>query len=133
MSRALLVLSAVVLFAACSSASFSGSSYVFNQEKRTYIQQNDLSAKDSVHVMDGRIYRGMPTAHAMAALGEPTKTDTSTWKDNLQVKYTYRSRPNAFDPGTVHNAYVYATNEKVTRWENLDKIPRFDAYYEGGM
>ncbi len=45
----------------------------------------------------------------------------------------YRSRPNAFDPGNVPRACVYAEEQTVTDWTGLDRIPRFDAYYEGGM
>lgn len=107
---------------------------LFNEGRRSYVQENELTGTDSVHVMEGRIYRGMPIGHALAALGSPTSQDTTTTEEGTpRIEYVYRSRPNAFDPGSVHRAYVYAENQKVTDWKDLDKIPRFDAYYEGGM
>jgi hypothetical protein len=128
MSRLLPVLFAILFLAACS-----GSGQAFNRGTLDYIRKNDLSAKDSVHVINGRIYRGMPVEHAIASLGEPNERDTSSWDGGTQLKLMYRSRPNAFDPGNIHEAYVYAANGAVTRWENLEKIPRFDAYYEGSL
>jgi hypothetical protein len=83
--------------------------------------------------MEGRIYRGMPIDHALAALGPPAGQDTTTADGETRVEYMYRSRPNAFDPGNVPRAYVYAEEQTVTDWTGLDRIPRFDAYYEGGM
>ena len=106
---------------------------VFNRGTLDYIRQNDLSARASVHVISGRIYRGMPVKHAIASLGEPTKRDISRWNGGPQVKLTYRSRPNGFDPGGTHKAYVYAANGTVTRWENLETIPRLDTYYESSL
>lgn len=128
MSRLLPVLLALLFLAACSSTN-----QVFNRGTLDYIRKNDLSAKDSVHVINGRIYRGMPVKHAIASLGEPPERDTSSWDGGTQLKLMYRSRPNGFDPGSIHKAYVYAANGTVSRWENLEKIPRFDAYYEGGL
>ena len=49
------------------------------------------------------------------------------------MEYLYTARANAFDPGNLPRAYVYAQDRAVAHWENLDRIPRFDAYYEGGM
>ncbi|PSQ97256.1 MAG: hypothetical protein BRD55_02940 [Bacteroidetes bacterium SW_9_63_38] len=104
---------------------------ILNREKVRYIRKNDVSAKDSSHIMEGELYRGMPVQHAIATLGEPLKTDTSSWKDGTQLKLTYRARPSS-SGGYMPRANVYATNDNVTRWENLDKIPRFDAYYRPG-
>jgi hypothetical protein len=98
-----------------------------------YVQENNLTAKDSLHVVQGRIYRGMPIEHALAALGTPSESDTSTADGVRRIRYTYRARPNAFDPGNLHRAHVFAEDGAVTEWENLEKVPRFDAYYEGGM
>ncbi|WP_233993901.1 hypothetical protein [Salinibacter altiplanensis] len=106
---------------------------LFDDKRESYVQENDLSGKDSVHVREGRIYRGMPINHALAALGSPTGQDTTTTDGETRVEYMYRSRPNAFDPGNVPRAYVYAEEQAVVDWRGLDKIPRFDAYYEGGM
>ena len=125
----LLVLSVAGILAACGTTVNS----VLNDDRETYVEDNELTGKDSVHVMEGRIYRGMPIDHALAALGPPTRQDTTTTADGTRVEYMFRSRPNAFDPGNLPRAYVYARHQQVTDWEDLDKIPRFDAYYEGGM
>ena len=106
---------------------------LFDDGRESYVQENELSGRDSVHVTEGRIYRGMPIDHALAALGPPAGQDTTTADGKTRVEYMYRSRPNAFDPGNVPRAYVYAEEQTVTDWTGLDKIPRFDAYYEGGM
>jgi hypothetical protein len=129
MSRLLPLCSAVVLLAACSTVQqFS------DTDHQSYVEKKDLTGKDSVHVMQGKIYQGMPVEHALAALGPPNSQDTTTTADgHMRVEYTYKSRPNAFDPGNLHRAYVYARNQAVTDWKDLDKIPRFDTYYEGGM
>ena len=124
-----LLLLAVGLLGACATAGGA----LFDDGRGSYVQQNALSGKDSVHVMEGRIYRGMPIDHALAALGPPAGQDTTTADGETRVEYMYRSRPNAFDPGNVPRAYVYAEEQTVTDWTGLDRIPRFDAYYEGGM
>lgn len=108
-----------------------GTSMMLNREKVRYIRKNDVSAKDSTHIMNGEIYRGMPVRHAIATLGEPLKTDTSSWKKGTQLTMTYRAQPRS-GGGHLDRAYVYAANDKVTRWKDLDKIPRFDAYYRPG-
>ena len=127
----LLLLSGTGVLAACATTATTDA--MFNEGRRSYVQDNDLTEKDSVHVLEGRIYRGMPIDHALAALGPPAGQDTTTTEGDMRVEYMYRSRPNAFDPGSVHRAYVYAEDRTVTDWKGLDKIPRFDAYYEGGM
>lgn len=124
-----LLLSATGILAACGTTANS----MLNNERKSYVQENELTGTDSVHVMEGRIYRGMPIDHAFAALGPPNSQDTTSSEDGIRVEYMYRSRPNAFDPGNIHQAYVYAEDQEVTDWQDLDKIPRFDAYYEGGM
>ena len=108
-----------------------GTSMMLNRGKVQYIRHNDVSAKDSSHIMNGEIYRGMPVRHAIATLGEPLKTDTLNWEERRQLKITYRAQPNS-SGGHLDRASVYAANNKVTRWEDLDKIPRFDAYYRPG-
>jgi hypothetical protein len=125
----LLLLLVAGILAACGTTASS----MFDDERESYVQDNDLTGTDSVHVTEGRIYRGMHIDHALAALGPPNGQDTTRSGDAMRVEYMFRSRPNAFDPGNVHRAYVYAENETVVDWEDLDKIPRFDAYYEGGM
>jgi hypothetical protein len=133
MTRFALILSTILVLAACGSAGGSLSS-MFSDGREAYVQENGLTGKDSVHVMEGRIYRGMPIDHALAALGPPARQDTTTTADDqMRVEYLYQARANAFDPGNLPRAYVYAQNQEVTDWENLTKIPRFDAYYEGGM
>ncbi|MFB6272720.1 MAG: hypothetical protein ABEL51_07485 [Salinibacter sp.] len=133
MTRLALLLVAALVLAACGSMGGSFGS-MFSDGRASYVQENGLTGKDSVHVMEGRIYRGMPIEHALAALGPPTRQDTSTTTDGRrQVAYLYKARANAFDPGNLPRAYVYAVDQAVTDWENLDEIPRFDAYYEGGM
>ena len=121
-----LTLGTVLFLTACG-----GTTMMLNREKVRYIRKNDMSAKDSTHIMNGEIYRGMPVRHAIATLGEPLKTDTSSWKGGTQVKMTYREDPQSTG-GYMARAYVYAANDKVTRWKDLDKIPRFDAYYRPG-
>ena len=133
MTRFALILSTTLVLAACGSAGGSLSS-MFSDGRESYVQENGLTGKDSVHVMEGRIYRGMPIDHALAALGPPTRQDTTTTADDQRrVEYLYKARANAFDPGNLPRAYVYAQDQEVTGWKNLNKIPRFDAYYEGGM
>jgi len=132
MLRFALLLAATVVLAACGSTGGSLSS-MFNDGRSAYVQKNELTRKDSVHVVQGRIYRGMPIEHALAALGPPNSQDTTTTEEGVRVEYLYRSRPNAFDPGNVPRAYVYAVERTVTDWTGLEKIPRFDAYYQGGM
>ena len=133
MPRFALLLVATLILAACGSAGGSLSS-MFSDGRESYVQENGLTGKDSIHVMEGRIYRGMPIEHALASLGPPTSQDTTTTADGQrQVEYLYKARANAFDPGNLPRAYVYAQDRTVTDWTNLDKIPRFDAYYEGGM
>jgi len=133
MTRFALLLVATVVLAACGSTGGALSS-MFNDGRESYVQENGLTGKDSIHVMQGRIYRGMPVTHALAALGPPNDQDTTTTADGQRrVEYLYRARANAFDPGNLPRAYVYATDETVTDWRGLDQIPRFDAYYEGGM
>lgn len=105
-----------------------------DDRRESYVREHELSETDSVHVMEGRIYRGMSIDHALAALGPPDGQDTTTTADGQRrVEHLYKARPNAFDPGNLPRAYVYAMDQKVTDWTDLDKIPRFDAYYEGGM
>jgi len=125
----LLFLLVTGILAACGTTAGS----MFNDERESYVEENELTGTDSVHVMEGRIYSGMPVDHALAALGPPNGQDTTRSEDGMRIEYMYRSRPNAFDPGNVPQAYVYAEDETVVDWENLDRIPRFDAYYEGGM
>lgn len=133
MARLALFLSATLALAACSTTSGSLGS-MFSDGRKSYVQENGLTGKDSVHVMEGRIYRGMPVEHALASLGPSNSQDTTTTPDGrTRIEYMYQSRGNAFDPGNLPRAYVYAIDEKVTDWKNLDQIPRFKAYYEGGM
>jgi len=133
MARFALFLSAILALAACTTTGGSMRS-MFSDGRESYVRNNELSGKDSVHVMQGRIYRGMPIEHALASLGPSNSQDTTTTEDGrTRIEYTYRSRGNAFDPGNLSRAYVYAIDEKVTDWKNLDQIPRFKAYYEGGM
>lgn len=130
MTRFALFLSATLVLTACGTTSSS----MFSDGRRSYVRSNKLTEKDSVHVMQERIYRGMPIEHALAALGPSSSQDTTATADGrTRIEYMFESRPNAFDPGNLHRAYVYATNQKVAGWKDLDKIPRFDAYYEGGM
>ncbi len=130
MFRFAFVFAAAVLLTACGSAS----SLFTDGGRESYVRKNDLSGKDSVHVMEQRIYRGMPISHALAALGPPHRQDTTTTAEGrTQVEYVYQARANAFDPGNMSRAYVYAQDQAVTDWKNLNQIPRFDAYYEGGM
>ena len=133
MTRFALLLVATVVLAACGSTGGTLNS-MFNDGRESYVQENGLTGKDSIHVIEGRIYRGMPIEHALASLGPPTSQDTTTTADGQQrVEYLYKARANAFDPGNLPRAYVYAIDQTVTDWKNLDEIPRFDAYYEGGM
>jgi hypothetical protein len=132
MTRFTLLLCATLLGAGCGAAGGSMTS-MFSDGRAAYVKETDLTRKDSVHVVEGRLYRGMPIEHALAALGPPNSQDTTTTEEGVRVEYTYRSRPNAFDPGSVPRAYVYAVEQKVTDWTGLEKIPRFDAYYKGGM
>ncbi|PSQ59970.1 MAG: hypothetical protein BRD27_05020, partial [Bacteroidetes bacterium QH_10_64_19] len=109
------------------------SSMLTDDRRESYVREHELSETDSIHVMEGRIYRGMSIGHALAALGPPDGQDTAATADGMRIEYMYKSRPNAFDPGNLPRAYVYAQDQGVTGWTDLDKIPRFDAYYEGGM
>jgi len=129
MTRFTLLLITALIGAGCGATGGS----MFSDGRSAYVQQNELTRKDSVHVVQGRIYRGMPIEHALAALGPPNSQDTTTTEEGVRVEYLYRSRPNAFDPGNVPRAYVYAVERTVTDWTGLEKIPRFDAYYQGGM
>ena len=131
MNRLLLSLLTSLLFlAACSSAS-STSNAIFRRGAVSYIEENDVSAKDSTYIADGRIYRGMPIQHAIAALGEPLNKDTSKWNGKTKLKLTYQARSSP-TRGYMNRAYVYAVNDSVTNWKDLNTIPRFDAYYEVG-
>ena len=133
MRRLVLFLVAPLVLAACTATGGSLSS-LFGDERASYVEDNGLTGKDSVHVAQGRIYRGMPIDHALAALGPPRHRDTlATPSGGVRVEYLYTARANAFDPGNLPRAYVYAQDRAVADWENLDRIPRFDAYYEGGM
>lgn len=131
MNRLLLfsALTGVVLLTACSTGS--GTTAILNDHGSSYIQKNNVSGKDSTHIAAGRIYRGMPVRHAIAALGQPRRVDTSSWNGNTKLKITYRARPKK-TRGYMKKAYVYAVNDSVTTWEGLNTIPRFDAYYEVG-
>jgi hypothetical protein len=102
-------------------------------ERKTYVRENELSGTDSVHVMQKKVYEGMPVEHALAALGPPNEADTTSTDTGVRVEYLYRARANAFDPGNVPRGYLYAMNGRVTDWEGLNRIPRLDAYYEGGL
>jgi hypothetical protein len=73
----------------------------------------------------------MPVRHAIAALGQPRRVDSSSWNGNTKLKITYRARPKK-TRGYMKKAYVYAVNDSVTNWKDLNTIPRFDAYYEIG-
>lgn len=121
-----LALGTVLLLTACG-----GTTMMLNRDQVRYIRKNDVSAKDSTHIMNGEIYRGMPVRHAIATLGEPLRTDTSSSEEGTQLKITYRAKPRP-NAGHLDRAYVYATKDTVSRWEHLDKIPRFDAYYRVG-
>lgn len=105
----------------------------FDQSRKTYVQENELTGKDSVRVLDQEVYRGMPAEHALAALGRPDGSDTTATEDGRRIRFVYESGPNAFDPGSKHEGYLYTKDGTVTDWEDLDKIPRLDAYYEGGI
>lgn len=102
-------------------------------EREAYVRENKLAGKDSVHVMQERVYEGMPVEHALAALGPPNHSDTTSTDDGPQIEYVYRARPNAFDPGNLPRGYLYAREGRITGWNGLNRIPRFDAYYEGGL
>jgi len=133
MTRFALLLFLLLMLTACGSTGESMSA-MFSDGRGSYVEEQGLTGKDSVHVMQGRIYRGMPVEHAVAALGPPTRRDTSTTADGRpRVEYMYEARANAFDPGNRRRAYVYAVDRAVTDWKDLDQIPRFDAYYEGGL
>jgi hypothetical protein len=120
------VLTGIVLLTSCSTAN-----EIRNRDKFSYVEDNNVSAKDSSHIVNGRIYRGMPVEHAIASLGRPLNRDTSHWNGQTQVKLTYRARPKR-TRGYMNRAYVYAVNDSVTNWKDLNTIPRFDAYYEIG-
>lgn len=124
------ILTGVLLLTACSSVS-STSNAVFKRGELSYIKKNDVSPKDSTHIVNGRIYRGMPVQHAITALGRPLSMDTSNWNGKTKLKITYQAQPT---PTSTHikRAYVYAVNDSVTNWKDLNTIPRFDAYYEVG-
>lgn len=126
--RTLPTLAAAALLAACSSVN-----PLHDGDRHSYVQEEGLTGPDSAHVVQGRIYQGMPVEHAVAALGPPDRRDTTTTDGQPRVRLTYRARPNAFDPGNLARAYVVAEAGRVAEWENLSLIPRFDAYYEGGM
>ena len=128
MYRPLLILATAGLLTACASVNLAP-----NTDRRAYVEEQGLTGTDSVHVVQGRIYQGMAAEHALAALGAPDESDTTATKNGPRVKYTYRARPNAFDPGNLPRAYVFAEAGAITSWENVDAIPRFDAYYAGGM
>ena len=131
MNRLVLSLLTGLLFlTACSSAS-STSNAIFRRGAVSYIEKNDVSAKDSSYIVDGRIYAGMPVRHAIASLGTPLNVDTSSWNGKTQTKLTYRARPKRTQ-GYMKRAYVYAVNDTVTSWKKLDQIPRFKAYYRAG-
>ena len=132
MSRLLLsVLAGLLFLTACSSTNSGVKRNMVGIDKSSYVEKKNLSSKDSSHIVDGRIYRGMPVKHAVAALGTPLNVDTSSWNGKTQTKLTYRARPRRTS-GYMKRAYVYAVNDSVTRWEGLEQIPRFDAYYEVG-
>ena len=101
--------------------------------RESYVRENNLSGTDSVHVMQQRVYEGMPAEHALAALGSPNGSDTTSADDGIWIEYLYRARANAFDPGNLPRGYLYARDGRVTGWKGLDRIPRLDAYYEGGL
>jgi len=127
MNRLLLsALTGVLLLAACSTTNA-----VLKRDQLSYIQENNVSPEDSTHIIEGRIYRGMPVEHAIASLGRPVSRDTSSWKGKTQVTLTYRARPKSTQ-GYMKQAYVYAVNDSVSNWKDLNTIPRFDAYYEVG-
>jgi hypothetical protein len=130
MTRPILLLAATLFVTACGTTGYLSG----NDRQEDYVRKHTLTEKDSLHVMEGRIYEGMPINHALAALGPPSRQDTTTAADgSTRIEYMYRARANAFDPGNLHRAYVYATNQTVSGWKDLNKVPRFDAYYEGGM
>jgi hypothetical protein len=127
MNRLLLaIVTGVVLLVSCSTAN-----EIRNRNELSYIKENNVSSEDSSYIVDGRIYRGMPVRHAIAALGQPLRQDTSKWNGKTQIKLTYRARPKG-NRGYMNRAYVYAVNDSVTTWKDLNTIPRFDAYYEVG-
>lgn len=128
MHRPALIFVIAGLLTACASVNM-----LQNTDRRAYVEEQGLTGTDSVHVVEGRIYQGMSAEHALVALGPPDESDTTATQNGPRVTYTYRARPNAFDPGNLPRAHVYAEAGAITSWENLDKIPRFDAYYEGGM
>lgn len=129
MYRFPLILALALGLAACTAAN----EMMVDRDREAYVQENDLTGKDSAHVVEKKVYRGMPVEHALTALGSPNGSDTTATEDGQRIRYVYQSRGNAFDPGTSNRGYLYATDGTVTDWENLDKIPRLDAYYEGGL
>lgn len=128
MTRFLISLLGTVLFV---TACGGGTTMLLNYEQRRYVQKNDISGKDSTYIMEKRIYEGMPVQHARAALGRPHKIDTTTSSSRTELTLTYRAQPK---PGGGHlqRAYVYAVDDTVTRWKDLDRIPRFKSYYRPG-
>ena len=62
MLRFTFIFAGIVLFTACGTAS----SLLTDDRRESYVRKNDLSETDSVHVMEGRIYRGMSIDHVLA-------------------------------------------------------------------
>ena len=127
--RILLVLSLVLGGNACTAVN----QMVYDDSRTNYVNDNDLTAKDSLHVVQQKVYRGMPVEHALVALGEPDQRDTTSTEDGTRIRYVYVARANAFDPGSKPRGYLYSEGGTVTDWKDLNRIPRLDAYYEGGM
>jgi hypothetical protein len=124
-----LVLSLVLGGNACTAVN----NVVSDDGREAYVQENELTEKDSLHVLEQTVYRGMPVEHALVALGTPNQNDTTATEEGTQIRYVYVAGPNAFDPGNNPRGYLYATDGTVTDWKNLGEIPRLDAYYEGGL
>ena len=107
------------------------------QERSAYVRANALSPKDSTYVLQQRIYEGMPAAHALAALGDPDRRDTTTAADGRpRVQYVYRARltsfdprSDGFDPAVVYEGIVSTENGRVVDWTGLHDIPQLRAYY----
>jgi len=132
MTRLLLsILTGLLLLTACSATNNTLQRNISGRDQASYVESKNLSEKDSTHILEGRLYPGMPIEHAIAALGKPLNVDTSSWNGKTQTKLTYRARPKRTQ-GYMKRAYVYAVNDTVTNWKDLDQIPRFKAYYEIG-
>lgn len=109
-----------------------------SQDRTAYVQERGLVGKDSAYVLQERIYVGMPSDYALAALGSPHRRDTTaTTGSARRVRYVYRSRTTSFDPrsdgfdpAVVQEGYVFVENDRVVDWAHLEDIPQLRAYYQ---